>query len=174
MKTNRIIYLLIVSLALSTYSFADPIDPGKTIFSSRCAGCHNVNKQLTGPALAGVDERRSIEWIVNFVHSSQTMVKKGDKEAVTLYEKFNKVPMPDHSDLTEKDIKSIVEYIKSEAKPMEENKAPFARPTKKPSNAKPLSLDDYKFFGVFLFAVGLLIAVLLFAVQVNTFQRNQA
>jgi len=173
MKRNRTLIVLIISLTLSNYVIADPTDPGKSIFSSRCAGCHNVNKQLTGPALAGVHERRSIEWIINFVHSSQTLVKKGDKDAVALYEKFNKIPMPDHTDLTKEDINSIVEYIKSEAKPVEVSKAPFARPSKKPSNAKPLTFNDYKFFGVFLFAVGLLITVLLFAVQVNTIQRNQ-
>lgn len=174
MKINRTLTVLIISLTLSNYVIADPTDPGKSIFSSRCAGCHNVNKELTGPALAGVHERRSIEWIINFVHSSQTMVKKGDKDAMALYEKFNKIPMPDHTDLTAENIKSIVEFIKSEEKPVEVSKAPFARPSIKPSNAKPLRLDDYMFFGTFLFAVGLLITVLLFAVQVNTIQRNQA
>jgi len=53
-------------------AYADPpVNEGKVIFNSRCASCHNVNKILTGPALAGVDQRYSIDWIVNFVHSSQ-------------------------------------------------------------------------------------------------------
>jgi len=92
---------------------APPIAEGKAIFSTRCAGCHNVNKVVTGPALAGVDQRHSIDWIINFVHSSQTVIKGGDEKAVALFEKFNKIPMPDHPDLTAGNIKSIVEYIKS-------------------------------------------------------------
>ena len=30
---------------------------GKALFQANCAACHAVNKQLTGPALAGVEDR---------------------------------------------------------------------------------------------------------------------
>lgn len=155
---------------------ANPDNPpveGKSIFTSRCASCHNVNKVLTGPALAGVDERRSIDWIINFVHSSQTMVKKGDKDAVAVFEKFNKIPMPDHPDLTEENIKSIVEFIKSESKPAGEEKAPFAKPSAKKLNYLPLSLtkDFWPLMGI-LGSILLLIATLLFAVKVNSIKRE--
>ena len=30
---------------------------GKALFSANCASCHAVNKKLTGPALAGVEDR---------------------------------------------------------------------------------------------------------------------
>ena len=110
------IKFLFIALALSVAAAAaPPTEEGRTIFTSRCAGCHNINKVLTGPALAGVDKRRSIDWIINFVHSSQTVIKKGDKDAVALFEKFNRIPMPDHADLTPDNIKSIVAYIQSEA-----------------------------------------------------------
>ena len=32
---------------------------GKALFSQNCASCHAVNKKLTGPALAGVEDRWS-------------------------------------------------------------------------------------------------------------------
>lgn len=172
----KIVTCLIVGLTfLQTTSRAEPDPPidGKSIFTSRCAACHNVNKTLTGPALAGVDERRSIDWIVNFVHSSQAMVKKGDKDAVMIYEKFNKIPMPDHTDLSADHIKSIVAYIKSESKPVNEEIAPFAKPGKKQPAYTPLALTDYWLFGGFLAAVILLIMVLLFAVKVKTIQRDR-
>ena len=123
---NKVIASLVIGLLFlknTANANPDPID-GKSIFTSRCAACHNVNKTLTGPALAGVDERRSIDWIINFVHSSQTLVKKGDKDAVAVYEKFNKIPMPDHPELTADHIKSILAYIKSVSKPVGEEKAP--------------------------------------------------
>jgi cytochrome c551/c552 len=159
---------IFIFLFITTISKADPIVEGKTIFTSRCAACHNVNKVLVGPALGGVDQRHTTEWIINFVHSSQTMVKKGDKDAVALFQKFNNIPMPDHPDLTENDIKGIIEYIKSEAKPIDENKPPFPKPLKMPSNAVPLSISaDSGFFVTYFLAIGTLISVLLFAVKVT-------
>jgi mono/diheme cytochrome c family protein len=169
---NKIITFLIIGLMFFgniVKAAPDPPLDGKSIFTSRCAACHNVNKTLTGPALAGVDERRSIDWIINFVHSSQTMVKKGDKDAVALFEKFNKVPMPDHPDLTDKNIKDILEYVKAESKPVTEDKAPFAKPSHKKSNYIPLSITkDFGFFISFLVAVLMLIGALLLAVHVRT------
>src|SRR5881398_2429281 len=113
MMKTRSLYLLILAMTTALLANANPpLDEGRTIFTARCSGCHNVNKIVTGPALAGVDQRHSIDWIINFVHSSQTVIKGGDQAAVTLFEKFNKIPMPDHPDLTADNIKNIVEYIK--------------------------------------------------------------
>jgi cytochrome c551/c552 len=160
-------------LIVSGMAYADPIEKGKSIFMTRCAACHNVNQKLTGPALAGVHERRSIDWIINFVRSSQTMVKSGDKDAVTLFESFNKVPMPDHQDLTGEDIKQVVEYIKSESKAVVASTAPFAKPRDRKGNAVPLSSSDYGVFGGYLLMVGLLITALVIPVRLKTFQREK-
>ncbi len=170
MKIKFILLLLVFVSALAVNA-APPLEEGKTIFSTRCASCHNVNKVLTGPALAGVHERHPIEWIINFVHSSQTMVKNGDKDAVALFEKFNKIPMPDHPDLTPDNIKNVVEYIKSESK-NEANTAPFVKPYKARPNYTPLSIRNYGFFIGYLAVIGLLIVSLLFAVQVKSIQRK--
>jgi len=171
MNTKKLLTALLAIWGTTLVYANPPADEGKTIFNSRCAACHNVNKVLTGPALAGVDQRRSIEWIVKFVNSSQRLVKNGDKDAVAVFQQFNRIPMPDHPDLTADNIKSIVEFIKSEAKPANAEKAPFAKPTKKEPAYKPLSLsEDYLIFIIFLAAVAVLIAVLLFAVKLNSFK----
>src|SRR5688572_6757319 len=98
MKLKIIMYLTLglSMIAINANANPDPPKDGKLIFNSRCAACHNVNQVLTGPALAGVHDRRSMDWIIKFVRSSQAMVKNGDKDAVAIYEKFNKIPMPDH------------------------------------------------------------------------------
>lgn len=154
-------------------AYNPPLEKGKQIFSTRCAACHNVNKTLTGPALAGIDERRTLSWIVSFVRSSQKLVKNGDKDAIAVFEQFNKIPMPDHADLNEEDIKSIVEYIRSEAKPAVVEKAPFAKPSELKPNYRPLSIQkNYGFFISFFIVVGLLILVLLFAVHVRNLDAN--
>lgn len=170
MKSTLLLFTTLL-LSVVTVFAAPPVEEGKNIFSTRCASCHNVNKVLTGPALAGVDERRSMEWIISFVKSSQTLVKNGDKDAVELFNKFNKIPMPDHSDLTDAHISSIVEYIKSESNTVSA-KAPFAKPSKIRPNYTPLSISNYGFFIGYLAIVGLLIMSLLLAVQLKQYQRK--
>jgi cytochrome c551/c552 len=170
MKTK---VLIILALFVQTTALATPPEEGKTIFMNRCASCHNVNKQIVGPALAGIDQRRSLEWIIQFVRSSQTAIKNGDTAALAVFQKFNKVPMPDHSDLSETDIKSIVEFIKTETKTVGESKAPFAKPGKKMSFHRPLSLEkDLFIFLAFFVVVLMLISAMLFAVRMNEFKRQ--
>jgi cytochrome c551/c552 len=163
--------LISAVLLISTTLLAAPTpEEGKTIFTARCAGCHNINKTLTGPALAGIDQRRSMEWIVDFVHSSQTLVKNGDKDAVALYEQFNRIPMPDHPDLTEDNIKSIVEYIKSEGNNAAKG-AVVVTEAEKPS----LSYSTFMTPGIVLTFVGLLallITTILFAIKVKGLMRE--
>ncbi len=173
MKSKKLLLGLFALLSTATFIHAAPPEEGKTIFISRCAACHNVNKVMTGPALAGIDQRRSMEWITQFIHSSQTLVKSGDKDAVAIFQQFNKVPMPDHPDLTSDHIKSIVEYIKSESKPAGAEKAPFAIPGMKKTSYKPLTIqNDYFFFIGFLMAVAMLMASLLFAAHLKSFQHQ--
>jgi hypothetical protein len=90
-----------------------------------------------------------------------------------LFEKFNKIPMPDHSDLTGEHIKSIVEFVKSETKEVN-TEIPFARPQKLRPNYTPISLKSYSFFIGFLGSVGVLILVLLFAVEASEYRRKQS
>jgi cytochrome c551/c552 len=171
MKLKLVLSILFLSTTIFTIA-APPVAEGKTIFTARCAACHSVNKVVTGPALAGVDQRHNIDWIINFVHSSQTVVKSGDEKAVALFEKFNKITMPDHPDLTPDNIKSIVEYIKSEAAVSGGDKAPFARPGKLRPAYTPIAITNYGFFIGYLTVVAMLIVGLLFAVHVKGLERK--
>ncbi len=169
---NKIISVILFFISLS--GLATPPDEGKNLFQARCAACHNVNKELTGPALAGIDQRRPLEWIVNFVHSSRSVISGGDKYAVALFDKFNKVPMPDHPDLSEENIKDIVAYINSAATaPVTENNR-YAPPDPVRPGYLPLSLKkDYVLLLIYLGAVATLIATLLFAVQFTRTNNRQ-
>lgn len=163
-------FIFVFTLITSLVNAAPPVEEGKAIFAARCAACHNVNKTITGPALAGIDERRTMDWIVKFIGSSQSLIKSGDKDAIAVFEKFNKIPMPDHADLTEEKIKSIVDYIKAESAVA--SVAPFARPGKLRPNYTPLSLNNYAFFISFLVVVVILITGMVFAVHVKSLQRQ--
>lgn len=173
MKIKALFFLLTIYLYAADVNAVpgSPLD-GQTIFTSRCAACHNINKIMTGPALAGVDKRHTIDWIIKFVQSSQTVIKGGDKDAITLFEKFNKIQMPDHPDLTADNIKSVVEYIKANAV-ITDTKAPFEKPTKLRTVYRPISFDkDYLMIIAYAFAVLLLIGTLLLAVYFKSLKNK--
>jgi mono/diheme cytochrome c family protein len=153
----------ILFTALTTLA-APPAEEGKSIFVARCAACHNVNKVLVGPALAGVDQRRSIDWIVKFVHSPQTIIKSGDPYAVALLDKF-KVQMPDQPDLTPDKIKSVVEFIKTEAQAKTENPVVKTEPVKTETNYLTLILTNKGLLISSLALVAILIAALWFLIN---------
>jgi cytochrome c2 len=173
MKTKILFAAIALSLSLNT--FADTIiNEGKTLFAARCATCHKLGSVLVGPDLIDVDQRRDMGWIIRFVNSSQSLIKNGDKDAVTLYEKFNKFQMPDQSDLKEIEIKSLVAFIKSEKNNLTVSDAPFARPQMPKANYRPLSIHNYGFILSYLALIGVLVAVLFFAVNVGLLKRTAA
>lgn len=167
---RKLLYVLMLLMIGANLRAATPSEEeGKEIFKNRCSGCHNVNKQVLGPALAKVYDRRSLDWIKKFVQSSQTVIKSGDKEAVEVFEKFNQTPMPDHRDITDVQVESIVAYIKSqEAAP----KVIVDRPESRVPAYMPLALTDYGYITGFVGVVLLLILVLLLAVSVKNVERE--
>jgi len=87
-------------------------ESGERIFQTTCSGCHSIGGgRVVGPDLAGVHDRRTQAWLENFVKSSQSVIAGGDPDAIAVYEKFNKIPMPD-SPITEGQIKEVLAYIK--------------------------------------------------------------
>jgi cytochrome c2 len=88
---------------------------GKTLFSNNCAQCHAVNKQLTGPALAGVQERwhNNIKNLHAWIHNNAAFRATGDAYANNLYNQFGHVNMSLFPNLSDADIDAILAYIKS-------------------------------------------------------------
>jgi len=114
--TKTLIKTLILNLVILIFSFSNSLyaQNGQALFSQNCASCHAVHKDLTGPALAGVEERwgdkdRLYAWIRN----NQAVLKSGDKYANELYLKWNKTPMNLFPNLKDEEIASILTYIKS-------------------------------------------------------------
>ncbi|GAA4312466.1 cytochrome c [Compostibacter hankyongensis] len=164
------IALLLTFTAGLTRAGDPSADEGKALFQARCASCHSVNRQLIGPALAGVEQRHSEAWIIQFVKSSQGMVKSGNKEAVTLFNQFQLV-MPDHPDLSDDQVRGILSYIRSAAADKGADQAPFARPAVARPGYLPLSFTDPAFL-VYLFMIPVLIMVLLMAVKASDLQKK--
>ncbi|MCZ6702499.1 MAG: cytochrome c [Ignavibacteria bacterium] len=101
------------AICLSDYSY--PQYQGETIFKKTCIACHTIGSgRLVGPDLKNVFDRRSEEWIISFVKSSQSMIKSGDPDAVAIFNEYNKLVMLDQN-LTDDQIKDVMRYIKKQS-----------------------------------------------------------
>ncbi len=89
------------------------IAQGEQIFNQNCRACHAVDRDLVGPALAGVHDRRDMDWIKAFVRNSQAVIASGDQYAVDLFEKYNRTVMTSFN-LSDEDIEAVVAYIRAE------------------------------------------------------------
>ncbi len=84
---------------------------GEKLFNSFCNACHTIGKgKLIGPDLANVGKRRSAEWLLKFITSSQSVIKAGDPDAVVLFKGNNQTIMPDAPYSTD-EIGLILSYI---------------------------------------------------------------
>lgn len=108
-----------ISIAMAVLLFASIVpvsaqNQGETSFKQTCAACHSIGKgKLVGPDLLNVQERRTEEWLLKFIKSSQSMIKSGDKYADSLFQVYNQVVMPDQPALSDGQIKDILTYIKT-------------------------------------------------------------
>jgi len=99
-------------------------------FNKRCTACHTFGKGVkVGPDLKGVTGRRRRDWLIKFIHASSTVINSGDATAVSLFAEFKKQRMPDWTDLSEKQINDILDFIAvggPDIKPPDERNAELA------------------------------------------------
>lgn len=113
----RSTFAFFIVLLLSNVS-ATAAPDGKALFTSNCASCHNPLKDATGPALKDIDKTLPPKpWIYNWVHNSSALIATGDKNAVDIFNKFNKTPMTAFPQLKEDEIDAIIGYVNSVTPP---------------------------------------------------------
>ena len=161
----KIVSILLFTTLSSTIGNQLNAQDGKALFQQNCASCHAVNKKLTGPALAGVEERWSEKknlyaWIKN----SAAYLKTGDPYANKLYEEYNKVAMNNFPGLADADIDAILAYIKTVP-------APGAAPAGATSAAPVEESDSTLVFGILTLILAFVALILL---QVNSNLRKLA
>ncbi|RQP19009.1 MAG: hypothetical protein EAS52_03675 [Parapedobacter sp.] len=71
------------------------------------------------------------------MQSSQTLIQSGDKDAVAIFEEYNKIMMPDHPDLSSDDILNILAYIKQKSQGAEEANAAKSSTSTSDVSARP-------------------------------------
>lgn len=161
-RFSKSLFLSLVLLFSVAISFEVVAQDGKALFSQNCASCHAVNKKLTGPALAGVEDRwpdkaKLHAWIKN----SAAFLKTGDAYANNLYNEYNKVAMNLFPQLTEKEIDAIIGYVNVAAKEAASPKAAVDGE----AGGKSEDADNSLLFGILTLVLAVIALVLL---QVNS------
>ncbi|MFH6603275.1 c-type cytochrome [Maribacter algicola] len=84
---------------------------GEAKFNSICTACHMAEQRMIGPALKGVYERRSPEWVMNMILNPDGMLKE-DPIAKALLKEYNNAIMLNQN-LNEEDARAVAEYLRT-------------------------------------------------------------
>ncbi len=84
---------------------------GEAKFKAICTACHMAEQRMIGPALKGVYERRSPEWVMNMIMNPDGMIKE-DPIAMALLKEYNNAIMLNQN-LNETDTRAIAEYLRT-------------------------------------------------------------
>ena len=178
--------LWLVAMLFPIYLFGQDAsgDPakGKDLFKANCAACHKLEGKLVGPPLGGVTEKKSAEWLHKWIKNSQALIAAGDKDAIAIFEEYNKVPMLAYeSILSDEDINNVLAYVADPAKADAAAAAPAAGDATAAAGAAPATGDaaattttpvketSNKSLVIVLFAASVLLLALLvfFVVKAN-------
>ena len=84
------------------------IAQGENIYNVKCASCHKLtNEKLVGPGWKGVTDRRTPEWIMNFVTNTSVMI---DSDLVAQAMMVTCLVRMPSQDLTDEQARSILEF----------------------------------------------------------------
>jgi cytochrome c2 len=150
------LFLFCLVISIGNKGFAQS---GQQLFTQNCASCHHPLKDGTGPALKGVTSRGP--WAADkknlyaWVHNPAAFMAK-DPYTQALKGKFGGVMMQAFSNLPEKDIDAIIDYV-------EKYEAPKAAG---PTSTQPAGeTDNSLLFGILTLILAVVALILL---QVNS------
>ncbi len=96
-------------------------EEGLRLFTKLCAACHTIGGgRLVGPDLKNISEKRNPEWLGAFIQSSQTLIKSGDQDAVSIYKEYNNLLMPDQA-IDGGQVLAVINYINEASSATTEN-----------------------------------------------------
>lgn len=83
---------------------------GKNVYDVKCASCHKLtDERLVGPGFAKVTDRRTPEWIMNFVTNTDEMIEKDPAAQKMLEECLVRMP---NQNLSEADARGTLEFLR--------------------------------------------------------------
>jgi cytochrome c2 len=130
---------------------------GKALFQQNCQSCHAINKNLTGPALAGVTERgpwTERENLYKWIHNPAAYIPT-DPYTVALQKQYNGQIMPAFPQLTNEQIDAIITYVTT---PQDAGGTGAQKPGDDPDKA---SDSNALLFGIISLVLALLFLILM-------------
>jgi cytochrome c551/c552 len=86
---------------------------GHMLWNNRgCRTCHGIGKKMAGPDLAGLEARRSRDWINKWLKETDSMIAS-DSTAIAMVEEWRGIKMPAQK-LSDSDIDALLAYLRSE------------------------------------------------------------
>jgi mono/diheme cytochrome c family protein len=104
------IFLFSLLTAVPAYAFEGNAANGKKLFKQNCAACHKLDKKAIGPALAGVTERRTEEWLLAWIRNNAELRASGDADANAIFKEYNGSVMSAFPNFSDQDIYDILQY----------------------------------------------------------------
>ena len=134
---RKVFHLLAFFLFFICSFFTAAGQDGEALFNNNCRTCHSPFEPGVGPALKGVENRHSEEWLLKWIHNNQALIKAKDPEALKLYNDNGQKQMTVFTNLKDDEIKAILKYIKEVQPPSAKGPTPppGETPTEEPSNA---------------------------------------
>jgi mono/diheme cytochrome c family protein len=86
---------------------------GEKVFKANCASCHKVNRAMTGPALAGINEKYAGDeaWLYEWIRNAPKLINEKDPKAVALYDEWAPNMMSAFPTLTDEEIDNLLAYV---------------------------------------------------------------
>lgn len=93
---------------------------GLGLFKVNCDNCHDMILREVAPPLHGTTNRHSDEWLLKWIKNNDKLRATGDKKAIEIYNENGKAAMNTFENLSDKEIKSIIAYLKEWLPPSKE------------------------------------------------------
>lgn len=111
-----LVALLLVAMAPVAAAQSSPqVEAGQQVFQGKCVSCHSIGQgDKAGPDLAGVTERRELEWLQRWILAPDRVLADNDPIATELLGKYQ-VAMPNMG-LSEADVAAVIAFLTAAAR----------------------------------------------------------
>lgn len=102
----------ILSFLMVAGAQAQDLVEGKTLFKGKCASCHALDQNATGPALTPKMNEREEGYLIKWIRNNIELRASGDKTAIEAAN-YSPTEMTAFPTLTDDQIKNIIAYAKA-------------------------------------------------------------
>lgn len=164
-KAFTLAFVAFLCFGVFAQSAGDP-QKGKEIFNANCAACHKLEGKMIGPALGGIEQKRSSEWLHKWIKNSANLIASGDKDAIAVFKEYNEVPMLAYETiLSDQDIDDVLAYTSNPPAQTQEA-APAEQPSASTQETAPQA-PVFQYTKWIVLAASVLMFLLLLAVIIK-------